>query len=660
MTRRFFGLQGALLGGLLFGSCKQDSITTVGIGTAAGVSLELKTRTIALADSVRTFALVRDQVGNPLAIAVTLTTGCTAGIVSVGAASDAPLVRTAFIVRAVGYGTGCVIASAAGFVDTMKVTAVPASLVVTGETGTIAGKPDTASSGAVVTYSYAYKDAAGVVLTGLPASTTPSFSTADTTIAQAGASVGQFAARGPGVVTISVSGTAGLSTSKILAVLPLSPFTGTTSSPVDPGAILTITRDMTSPVDTFDNNTKTSVGTIIAATRTKDVIQVRISDLSSAGPKTFSITGIGPNDLAYSGGTYTVNAPAAFGGTFVPNPVNPTQTVKVTRAVGDPAFASSMKVFRATPGGSLAAVTPVSGSITADSFKLSTSDLNAVGSYAVRITELGATNLARQGSYTLAVGAYGGTVTPSSGIPAGKIILKRAVGDPLFDADTRVYFDGIRTFIDQSSTDTAVVAVPPVEHTGPVDIRLTRLDAGQFADTTVGFSSSTALALDQYGYANFTSNRPDTNTIKANGKYYITLSGPCAGTSVGGVATKGTDKCDSYFRITNNTAAAATVTVTANWLSGVSVDFYICNGAALSNPAPNNVPSCGTAFANQGTDLVNSDGASNVVGGSGTATAAESATFTLPANSTYIIWVNLYDGSAASSSLIKLTLSGLP
>src|SRR3989442_8085906 len=72
MTRRFFGLQSALLGVLLFGSCKQDSITTVGIGTAARVSLEFNARTVAVADSVRTFARVLDKVGNPLAITVTL------------------------------------------------------------------------------------------------------------------------------------------------------------------------------------------------------------------------------------------------------------------------------------------------------------------------------------------------------------------------------------------------------------------------------------------------------------------------------------------------------------------------------------------------------------------------------------------------------------
>src|SRR5438128_1323652 len=161
MTRRFFGLQSALLGVLLIGSCKEDPITTVGVGDPAAVAVELHSRTIAVADSVRTFARVLDKVGNPLAIPVTFSTGCTAGIVSVRTASDAPLVRTAFVVKAVSYGSGCVIASASGFVDTMKVTTVPASVAVTALTGTTTGKADTANSGDVVTYSYNYKDAAG-------------------------------------------------------------------------------------------------------------------------------------------------------------------------------------------------------------------------------------------------------------------------------------------------------------------------------------------------------------------------------------------------------------------------------------------------------------------------------------------------------------------
>ncbi len=653
MTRRFFGLQGALLGMLAIGSCKQDSITTVGIGTPAAVAVELHARTVLVADSVRTFAVVTDKVGNPLSIPVTFATGCTAGIVSVGSASDAPLVRTAFIVRALAYGNGCVIASAAGFVDTMKVTTLPASLVVTGVAGTVAGKPDTANSGSVVTYSYAYKDKAGVVMTGLPASTVPTLSSADTTIAKPTALT--VAGRAPGVVTLTLRGLIALpagvvdtlSALKSLAVLAI-PFTGTTSSPADPGAILTVNADPTGPP--FDANTATTIGSIITGSLTATSFQVRISDLSSAGAHSFSVTGVGPNDIAYSGGTYTTNAPAAFGGTFAPAPVTPSDTITVTAAAGDPAFSATMKVFRGTSVGSLAAVTPVSGSITATSFKLLTADLDDGGTYTVQITRLGASNLARRGTYTLAVGTYGGTVSPSSGGPASKIVLHRAAGDPPFSTAMRVYFDGIRAWIDTSkgfSTDTVIVAVPPVLHTGSVDLRISRIGAAQQAENALGgFTSTTASPLDAYGYSNITPDKPAP--ITANGNYYITMAGVCPN----GSPANGGEKCDAYFKITNGTAVDATVTMSVNWLTGgIDPDLLWCKGTALSNPPPNNVPACGTVAG--GADVLGC--ACSVSEG-----PPESITFTLPKNSVYVVWVNLFDGSGAPANLMRFQISGLP
>jgi len=95
--------------------------------------VELKTRTIAVADSVRTFALVRDQVGNPLPVTATVTS-CNTGVATVIPTSDAPQVRTAFFVKAVAFSATpvCIAASAAGFYDTMFVTAVPFALFVSG------------------------------------------------------------------------------------------------------------------------------------------------------------------------------------------------------------------------------------------------------------------------------------------------------------------------------------------------------------------------------------------------------------------------------------------------------------------------------------------------------------------------------------------------
>ena len=653
MTRRFFGLQSALLGVLLFGSCKQDSITTVGIGTAARVSLEFNARTVAVADSVRTFARVLDKVGNPLAITVTLTTGCTAGIVSVAPASDAPLVRTAFVVKAVGFGSGCVIASASGFVDTLQVTTVPAALVVTGVTGVTA--PDTANSGSVVTYSYAYHDAAGNVMTGLPASTTPSLSSADETIAEPAASGTSVSARAPGIVTLTLSGTGGVKTTKTLAVLAV-PFTGTTSGPVMPGQFLTIQRDPAGPV--FDTiNMTVSIGTVRKSTFTPDAFQVRISDLARAGTKSFSLTAVGPNDVAYTGGSYTVSAPAAFAGTFAPTPISPTQRVKVTRNPADPAFDSTTNLyFRGRTDSTLAAVTPISDTatkttITPDSFKLTTADLDAGGTYLVQTTRLGTNLLAWRGSYTLAVGTWGGTLTPSAGGPMDKIILRKSAGDPQFTDTTRVYVGGARAIVESHSTDTAVVISPWFSSTAAKDMRISRMAGTLAVDGSKVFTPTSTAVLDVYDHTDDTPDKPVP--ITANGSYYRMMSGACAANADGvGQASSGSDDCDDYVTITNTSATLTdTVTVNANWFTAGDIDFYRCDASALSNPAPNNVPSCGT-FAGFD-DLLSTAGA---VGGSGT---PEKATFVMAPGKTYLLWFNMFDAHGVTATVYQIKVGGL-
>jgi len=633
MIRRFFVLQGAFLGVLALGSCKSDP-TNTDVGTAAAVAMEFKLRTMAVGDSVRTFAQVLDKFSHPLQETATFATACTPGILSLSAASDAPQPRSAFIVKAVGYGTSCVVATASGFADTLTITTVPASIVVT-------GGPDSIASGATVNYTFAYRDATGGTLAGIP---DPTLASSDTTIAHLGANLGDVSGRSPGVAVITFSGTAGLSTTKTVTVVAAA-FTGTATATVDPGAILTIHRDPAGPV--FDANTATSVGTIIAATRSADTVQVRLADLASAGAKTFSMTGVGPGDVAYAGGTYTVNAPAAFGGTFAPATISPIDTITVTAAGGDPAFDSTtMKVFRGTSVGGLAAVTPVKGSVTPTSFKLTTTDLTPGGTYYVQITRLGPTNLARRGSYTLSVGAFAGSVSPNSAIPGSTVVLHRGAGDPPFTGGMRVYFDGLRAWIDTMSADTAVVAVPPVLHTGAVSLLITRMTGQLAVESDAVFSSPTTGPQDAAAYANVQPNQPIT--ITANGNYYLTQWGVCPN----GVPSNGGEKCDSYFKIANNTAVDVTVSISENWFTGVDGDLLYCDGSALANPAPNNVPACGN-FAG-GADIIDCACAVNGEG------PPEFVDFTLPANSVYVIWLNMFDGSEAPASLIKFSISGLP
>lgn len=630
MIRRVVVLQGALLGVLALGSCKSDP-TNTDVGTAAAVAMEFKLRTMAIGDSVRTFAQVVDKFSHPLQEAATISTACTPGILSLSSASDAPQPRTAFVVKAVGYGTSCVVATASGFSDTLTVTTVPASLVVT-------GGPDSIASGATVNYGFAYKDAAGAVLAGIP---DPTFESADTTIAQTGANLGDVSGRAPGATVLTFSGTAGLSATKNVTVVAAA-FTGTATANVDPGAILTIHRDPAGPV--FDANTATSAGSIIAASRSADSIQVRVADLASAGAKTFSLTGVGPNDIAYDGGTYSVNAPAAFGGTFAPAIISPIDTITVTAAGGDPAFASTMKVFRGTSVGGLAAVTPVAGSITATTFKLTTTDLTAGGTYIIQITELGPNFVARRGSYTVTVADFTGTAAPTPSGPASLVTLHRGGSDPVFDADSRIYFDGLRAFVESFSADTAVVAVPPVGHTGAVDLLGTRLGAAQDAsESGTAFESSTGSLLDANGHSN---DQPNFPVTIGNGNTYFTMAGACDA----GAVTKGGDKCDSYFAFTNSGPDSVSVTLTASWFTNSDVDILVCDGSALANAPPNNVPSCGNSVGFN--DLFNVDGA--------TSANPESATFEVQAGQTILVWMNFFDPGSNGSALIRLNVAGLP
>ena len=621
MNSRIFGLHGALAALALVAACKEDP-TAAHVGTPNSLAFELNARTLAVADSFRSFVVLRDELGNPLATPVTVSS-CNAGVATVIPASDAPQVRTAFFVKAVAFNATsvCVTASAAGLLDTMMVTAVPFSLAIT-------GGPDTIASGVSGTYTFVYKDAKGAALAGV---TNPTFTTGDTTIAKAGGTLGQVSGRAPGLTVVTATGPGSVAGTKSITIVP-SAFTGTTSSPVVPGAFLIVYRG-TAPA--FDANTATSIGAndttgaFPPQPGNTDSIKVRVSDLASAGTKKFTITGLGAADVADTG-SYVVAAPPAFAGTFVPSPAQAGITIKIVRNAADPPFDTlKNKFFRGSPAASdLAAVTWVKNGVWPDSFKLAVSDLATTGTYFVQVTRLGASNAAWRGTYSLPVGIWGGTITPSAGRPVDKIILRRGGGDPLFDADTRVYLGGVRAFIDSFSSDTAVVLVPPLEFIGTADLRISRMDAGQLAvDSTDAFTSTVSSPLDPFDHANdfYTGATP----LTTNGNHYITMSGGCDG----GVATKGADDCDDLYRIVNSTGSPLSVTVTVSWFTDADVDILWCNADC-----------------------------SGFVGNFSGATSAnpETSTVSIPAGATWNLWLNFFDPGSQNATLAKVVVSGLP
>jgi len=659
MNSRIFGLHGALAALALVAACKKDP-TAVDVGTPNSLTFELDARTLAVADSFHSFVILRDRLGNPLETPVTVTS-CNTGVASVIPTSDAPQVRTAFFVKGVTFSATpvCVTATAGGFTDTMMVTTVPFALVIT--TG-----PDTINSGVTGAYAFTYRDAKNLPLGGV---TNPTFTTGDTTIAKAGATVGQVSGRAPGLTVVTATlkivpasgDTVRIAGTKNITVVAAA-FTGTTSGATTPGSFVVIRRDLAGPV--FDANTAVSFGAVDSASRSADTIKVRVPDVDSAGPHDFTVTGVGGTDVAYVG-TYTVAAPPAFAGTFLPNPIQSGITLKIARNVADAPFDSSKNIYLVALDSvkNLAAIprpqpaTGVPGTLSGfkpDTLSIAMSDLQAGGTYYFQTTRLGPNGVAWRGSVTLPVGVWGGTVTPSTGAITDRIVLRRGGGDPLFDADSRVFLNGKRAFVESFSTDTAVIGVPATLTTGPVGLRITRMDATQ--STVAGaaaFTSTTPGKTDRFDHGNDQVDTP--SSITSNGTQYMTLSGNCVPGDYEGVPTIGADDCDDFYKITNNTAVDATVTVTINWNPGTDVsaantpdiDFLICDGAALGTVAG---PQCGNFTTHA--DEINTDGESGA--------RPETSTFTLPANSTYIIWVNMFNAHGAASTLYQFKISGLP
>jgi hypothetical protein len=344
------------------------------------------------------------------------------------------------------------------------------------------------------------------------------------------------------------------------------------------------------------------------------------------GLVTVIATGVGT--LPITGTKDVVVRPAPFDITIIPNPADPGQVVKLVRAASGPIFDANSRVRF---GSSVQAF--VTGSLTPDSVKVAIPDLAAGGTLSVGAGKLSANDITQSGGVFVVntPAVLAGTATPSSGLPGTAVIVKRAGADPAFDANTRVFFNGVRTFVSTVVADSIVVPVPGVGAKGAVELRLTRLDASDLA-RRVTFTADTGVFkfADQYDGAN---NNPATApVITANGDYYVVLSGTCAN----GAGGAGTD-CDDFFRITNNGATAAAVTVNAAWLAGPDVDILLG-----SDPV----------------GLVDFD----CDDGCGGATGAnpENTSISVPAGATYYFWANMFGNAAQPSTVVRIRVSGLP
>src|SRR5688500_10676402 len=192
MNRRIYGLLSVVAALGLSASCQKDPTASLR-GGPASLELQYAYREVIIADSVRVTATVRDEQNNPIALPVTIT-ACNPAVASVSMTNAAPLPQTAFFLKGVSYGTTCVAAAAAGFVDTMQVATFPARIEVIG--------PDTVLSGTTVQFQFKFFDAAGNAITGLPA---PTWAASSATVASVDAS-GNVSGRAPGQVRVTATG----------------------------------------------------------------------------------------------------------------------------------------------------------------------------------------------------------------------------------------------------------------------------------------------------------------------------------------------------------------------------------------------------------------------------------------------------------------------
>lgn len=527
MNRRLFEALGAIAVLIAIGSCAEDPLSDFD-GDAAQLVTNFSELHISVGSTSTVTATVLDGRGTALIVPVTFRTcNATASAVVDATYNPVPRTSTRALVTALSYGTSCVIAEAAGLSDTVNVLTFPHSIVIIG--------PSTVTSGDTTAYTHQYLDRTGNPVAGVPA---PTWSTSPAAIGTVSAT-GDVAAKDTGIVNVTARGpgttTAGISVTNPVTVIP-APFTVTiTPNPADPGQVVKLARAPGGPA--FDANTSvrfgTSVQAVVAGSLTPDSLKVAIPDLAVGGVLSVGVARMGATEITQSGGVFTVNTPA-----------------------------------------------------------------------------------------TLA-----GSTSPTSGQPGDRVVIRRGSGDPVFDANTRVFFGGVRTFININTADSLVVPVPGIGTVGAVELRLTRLGASDLARQEP-FTADTGVFLFADA-SDDVNDDPDTAPeITSDGDFFVVVSGGCA-SGVGG-----TD-CDDFFQITNSGGSDAAVTVNAAWLAGPDVDIYGldptfdfctfddgCAGATGANP--------------------------------------ESFTMTIPAGETWFIYVNLWAPAGTPSTVVRVRVTGLP
>ncbi|HYT82069.1 MAG TPA: hypothetical protein VEK86_01370, partial [Gemmatimonadales bacterium] len=563
---------------------------------------------------------------------------------------DPPHVLTRVRVRGADVGTARVIATAAGLADTMDVATFAATIEVT--------DPDpvgTIVSGESQTFTFKYLSATGRDLTAqVPVAPTWTVDTsgaadpADTLKATVDPVTGTMTGRDFGTVKVLATGPglpkAGITGSASVFVEP-APFQGAiTPDSSNPSGIITITPG-SGPA--FNPDTRVflnraavpadapnSEGDSVVSV-TPSAIDVFLGDLRTPGKLELILAGVGASQISV--GTDTVPGPPVpdslavqlpgLAGTATPDPVDPGALLTIS-AGGGPAFDADTRVY--LNGELLADDTPDAiVSQTASAIDVEMNDLRSAGRLELRLTRVGAGQSAQADSVDVsAPAAFTGLLSATSVRPAQILKITRAAGGPAFDADTRVFFDGIEAFIAEGGTaDVINVAVPVIDKLAQVELRMTRLDAAQEAEAD-SVNSPTKSFNDPYDAVN---NDPSTAPgITANGDYFVVLYGGCHDLGNGIGEATGAADCDDWFKITNSGGSDASVTINLFWGTDADEDLYVF------------------------------DDQLGFVDGSFFGDGEEEVTVTIPAGATWYVYLNLFESADIQHELSRVRVSGLP
>ena len=402
MNSRIFGLSGAVIVAALIGSCKEDP-TASQAGGAKSVDFEFTYREVVVADSVRTWVVLHDALGDPVEGQIAVTS-CNTAIAQVIPASDAPQLRTAFLIKGLTFGTACVQGIGAGITKQMQVATFPKAIVISGGPATVV------SGTATATYTYQFNDAKGAAVAGVPA---PTWSTSDTTRAIVDPATGVVRGRTAGTVDIVVKGvggaTAKVTASRTVLVIPQQ-FTGAIlPAPLYPGQTIKIARGANDTV--YDANTRAFGNAVGVDTLgkffTADTLTFRVPDLQADGRHHLLIVNSGASQVSYgdvnaADSTVVITLPAATTGSTSPASGAPGTAVTLIRGAGDPVFDANTRAYlvvgNARP--TVAGIRAFINKQTADTLQIVTPGLGDTGTVKIWLTRVGPGDVAEQASFT--------------------------------------------------------------------------------------------------------------------------------------------------------------------------------------------------------------------------------------------------------------------